>query len=189
MTQVIHILIAVYPNAKVAENSLKKLNTAGRNQGVQIIDAAVVRRDEKGKLHIHETADVGGGRGATVGGILGGVLGLVAGPAGVVVGAALGAVVGGTAAKVLDLGIRHERLEEIGRMLKPESAALVVLTEPGFEEFVKTLIRADGVEIATETLTHTSAQELRHAHDVAVKALNLGEALADGGMASPVERE
>src|SRR5205814_4753225 len=116
-------------------------------------DAAVVRRDEHGKLHIHETVDVGGGRGAAVGGILGGVLGVIAGPAGIVAGAALGAAVGGAAASVLDIGIRHKRLEEIGATLEPRHAALVILTEQGFVPFIETLINSQGAETVTESLS------------------------------------
>src|SRR4051812_45790302 len=97
----IQIIIATYPNPTTAERARKALETAKRDQGVEVHDAAVVRRDENGKLHIHETEDVTGGRGAAVGGILGGVLGILAGPGGVVVGAAVGAIVGGATASAL----------------------------------------------------------------------------------------
>lgn len=183
-SQTIQILIATFPHVQDAERALEQVQQARANQGAEVIDAAVVRKDEHNKLRIHETEDVTGGRGATVGGILGGVLGLLAGPGGLVVGAAVGAAVGGAAAKVWDTGIPHKRLEAIGAALEPGNAALVVLTEQGSAPFLETVIGADA-PIVVENMNAEQAQELGHAHEVALKALNLGDSLADGGMASP----
>lgn len=182
-TPTIQIVIATFPQVEEAERALKAVQHARANQGAEIIDAAVVRKDAHNKLHVHETGDVTGGRGATVGGILGGVLGLLAGPGGLVVGAAVGAAVGGAAAKVWDTGIPHKRLEQIGAALQPGNAALVVLTEAGYATFLETVIGADA-PIVVESMNAAQAEELGHAHQVALKALNLGESLADGGMAS-----
>lgn len=189
MNDVIQILIAKYPNPSDAASALKKVQDAKENQGVKITDAAVVQRANNGKLKIHETEDVTGGRGATVGGIFGGLLGIIAGPAGVVAGAALGAAVGGAAASMLDSGIPHQHLEEIGASLLPEQAALVILTEAGFVPFIETVIGGEGVEILTETMNAEAAQKMGHEHEIARKALKMGDAMADGGMASPTTNE
>lgn len=181
MADVIEILIAKYPDADAAEAALKKLHTAKENQGVDIMDAAVVRKDDAGKLHIHETDDVSGKRGAAVGAILGGVLGLMAGPAGLVVGAALGAAVGGGAASVIDTGIPHKQLAEIGASLAPHTAALVVLTEAGFVDFIESVIGGEDIQVINHSMDTQAANKLGHDHDVAVQALKMGDALADGG--------
>lgn len=186
MSEFIHVVIARYPNTDAAETALKKLQESHKNQGVQYSDAVVVRRGENSKLHIHETEDVTGTRGATVGGILGGVLGILAGPAGVVAGAAVGAMVGGATASLMDRGIPHKRLAEIGATLESGHAAVVVLTEEGFIPFIESMLSADGGEVATEAMDSKAAEELGHAHNTAVKALNMGEALANGG-AVPVD--
>jgi uncharacterized membrane protein len=184
---VIQIIIATYANAAAAEEGLKAVQNAQRDQGVAVLDAAVVRREQNGKLSIHETEEVTGTRGATAGGILGAVLGILAGPAGMVAGAAVGAVVGGAAASVWDTGIPHKRLAEIGRNLEPGSAALVVLTEKGFIPFLEELERGTAAQITVEAMNAQAAQRMGHDHEVALKALTMGEALADGGMASPTE--
>ena len=90
---------------------------------------------------------------------------------------------------MLDTGIPHKRLEAIGASLKPNEAALVVLTEAGFAPYVQELIGGAGVAIASETMNAAAAQQLGHDHDVAVKALTLGDALADGGMASATDEK
>ena len=65
-------------------------------------------KDDKGKLHIKETADMGGGKGATIGGVAGGVIGAIAGAA--LAGPVLvGALVGGLAAKLKDSGFDNDR--------------------------------------------------------------------------------
>lgn len=186
MSDEIQILVAKYPDADSAEAALKSLQEAKENQGVEIDDAAVVRRDDKGKLHIHETADVTGRRGAEVGGILGAVLGIIAGPAGMLAGAAIGATVGGATASVLDTGIPHKRLTEIGQGLAPHTGALVILTEAGFVPFIETIIGGDDVRILAETMNAQAAAQMAHDHEIALKALRMGDALADGGTI-PVE--
>jgi uncharacterized membrane protein len=189
MENVIQIVIAKYPNTADAEAALKRIHETKENQGVEVFDAAVVWRADDGKLHIHETADVTGGRGATVGGILGGILGIIAGPAGVVAGAAVGAAVGGAAASMFDSGIPHERLQAIGTSLQPDSAALVILTEAGFVPFLETVLEQDGVEVSIETMNPVQAESPDHDHDTALKALKMGDALASGGMAAPSKDE
>lgn len=185
MADNIQIIIAKYQNSDLAEAALGKLAAAKANQGVEVEDAAVVSRKHNGKLHIHETEDITGTRGAAVGGILGGVLGIMAGPAGIVAGAAVGAALGGVTARVMDTGIPHKRLQEIGASLEPDHAALVILTKAGFADFIETVIGGPNVEIHHESLSAETAEQIAHEHAVAVKALTLGEALADGGVASP----
>ena len=143
---------------------------------------SVVRRTAK--LHIHETEDVTSGRGATAGGILGGVLGIIAGPAGVVAGAAVGAALGGVAARALDTGIPHKRLEEIGASLETDHAALVILTEAGFVDFIETVIGGENFEFLQETMSGAAAEQMGKDHDVAIKSLKMGDALAEGGVVS-----
>lgn len=187
MSELIQILIAICPDTATAESKLEIVFKARAEQGVAVIDAAVVRRDERAKLRIHETTDVSGARGATIGAILGGVLSLFAGPGGLVTGAAVGALVGGTTAHVFDTGIPRQRLEEIGAALQPGSAALVTLVEAGYANFLQTLLSAPGIEIVIESMDAEAAQRLEHDHAVARKALALGDALADGGMASAAD--
>ena len=183
-TESIQIMVAVCPDTTTAETKLKALQHARNEQGVELTDAAIVWRDEQNKLHVHETTDVTSGRGAAVGGVLGGVLGLIAGPGGIVAGAAVGAIIGGAAARAFDSGIPHKRLEAIGNNLKPGNVALVILTKAGFTAFIESLIQGPGIEIVTESLNPQDAEQLAHDHAVALKALGLGESLADGGMAS-----
>jgi hypothetical protein len=125
----LQVVIAAFKDENTANEALKALKQA-RNQGlIRIVDAAVLRKDEKGKLHIKETADMGGGKGAVIGGVAGGVIGLLAGPVG---WAALGgAVLGGLAAKMKDGGF------VISHIMRGQWGALERETK------IETLARAD----------------------------------------------
>ena len=78
----IQLIVAAFQDEFAADEALKKLKTAQKQNLIEMQDAAVIRRDEKNKLHIKETADPGGGRGAAAGGAIGAVIGLIAGPPG-----------------------------------------------------------------------------------------------------------
>jgi len=95
----VQLIVAAFQDEKSADMALKELKQARREKLIGIQNAAVIRKDEKGKLHIKETADMGGGKGAALGGVTGAAIGLLAGPA-LWVPAAVGALVGGLAAKL-----------------------------------------------------------------------------------------
>ena len=135
----VQVVIAAFKDENTASEALKALKQA-RNQGlIKIVDAAVLRKDEKGKLHIKETADMGGGKGAVIGGVAGGVIGLLAGPVG---WAALGgAVIGGLAAKLKDGGFKDERLKKLGEGLGPGNSAIVAVVE---HTWVREVEKANG---------------------------------------------
>jgi uncharacterized membrane protein len=80
----IQVVIAGFQDERGADDALAMLKEAKRERLIGIQDAAVLRKDEKGKLHVKETADMGGGKGATIGGVIGGVIGAIAGAAAVV---------------------------------------------------------------------------------------------------------
>ena len=93
----VQLIVAAFNDEQAAGEALQALKQAKRERLIGIENAAVIRKDEKGKLHIRETADLGGGRGAVLGGVAGAAIGLIAGPA-LVVPAAVGALVGGLTA-------------------------------------------------------------------------------------------
>ncbi len=99
----VQLVIAAFQDEKGADQALKDLKMAKWQGVIGIQDAAVIRRDQKDKLHVKETGDWGGGKGAALGAVLGGAIGLLAGPV-VLIGAA-GALIGGLAAKMRELGL------------------------------------------------------------------------------------
>ena len=91
MVGTLELIVAAFNGEQKAGEVLKTLKQLQKEEIVFLVNAAVMTKDEKGKVSLKETQDVGTGKGAIFGAIAGGLLGLIGGPAGVVVGAAAGA--------------------------------------------------------------------------------------------------
>jgi uncharacterized membrane protein len=161
---------------------LKELKTLKREKLIGIQNAAVIRKDEKGKVRIRETADMGGGKGAALGGVAGAAIGLIAGPA-LVVPAAVGALVGGLTAKLKDSGFSDERLETLGEGLTPGSSAIVAVIEHKWVDQVQKELEEAGADLVTAQLQADIATQLEAGHEVAYTALSTQEGYAVGRVA------
>ena len=60
----VQIVVAAFKDEATADQALRSLKELQSEKQIKIRDAAVLRKDETGKLHIKETADMGGGKGA-----------------------------------------------------------------------------------------------------------------------------
>lgn len=178
----VQIVVAAFKDESSASEALKALKQA-RNEGlIKIVDAAVLRKDANGKLHIKETADMGGGKGAVIGGVLGGVVGLIAGPVG---WAAIGgAAIGGLVAKLRDGGFKDERLKKLGEGLGPGNSAIVAVVEHVWVKQVEKAMADAGAQAVTEELSADIAKQLAAGGEVAYTALATDEGLATSRVAT-----
>ena len=170
----VELIVAAFQDEESAGEALKLLKEARRERLIGIQNAAVLRKDEKGKLHIKETADMGGGKGATLGGIAGAAIGLLAGPA-LLVPAAVGALVGGLAAKLRDSGFSDERLRSLGENLTPGSSAIVAVVEHRWVAEVEEAMAEAGADAVTAALGADIAAQLEAGHEVAYTAISSEE--------------
>jgi len=166
----VQLIVAAFQDEKTAGEALKQLKAAKREGLIDIDNAAVLRKDEKGKLHIKETADMGGGKGAVLGGVAGAAIGLIAGPL-LVVPATVGALVGGLAAKLRDSGFSDERLKTLGDGLKPGSSAIVAVVEHKWVAQVERAMAEAGADAVTAALSADIAAQLEAGHDTAFTAI------------------
>jgi uncharacterized membrane protein len=103
---------------------------------VQMHDAVIVTKDAEGRARIVETVDVTPAKGGLAGawwGLLGSLI--VGGPfaiAGVLGGAAAGALYG----KLVDRGLEDDWVRSMAEWIEPESSALLLLVETGFNPAV-----------------------------------------------------
>jgi uncharacterized membrane protein len=167
----VQLIVAAFQEEKTAAQALKVLKQARREKLIGIQNAAVLRKDAKGKLHIQETADMGGGKGAALGGVAGAAIGLIAGPA-LVVPAAVGALVGGLTAKLRDSGFSNERLKTLGENLKPGSSAIVAVVEHRWVAEVEKAMAEAGADAVTAALGADIAEQLEAGHQVAYSAIS-----------------
>ncbi|MGI9612332.1 MAG: DUF1269 domain-containing protein [Acidimicrobiales bacterium] len=188
----VQLVVAAFQNEDAAGEALEALKEAKRERLVGIEAAAVLRKDDNGKLHIKETSDMGGAKGAAIGGVLGAAIGAVAGAA-LAVPIVVGGLIGGLAAALSDSGFDDGRLNQLGESLTPGSSAIVALVEHQWVDDVRTAMAEAAADMATEELSADIASQLESQHDATYTALqtdgtftagqvSVGEDEADGGV-------
>jgi uncharacterized membrane protein len=150
----VKLIVANYEEENAAGEALKKLKDIEILGDLRFLDAAVIHRDDNNKIHIKETSDPGGGKGAAAGGTIGALIGVLAGPPGIVIGGAVGALVGGVTAKSIDSGIPNDRLDQLGEALSPGTSAVAVISETPFVDQVKRQLEKTGGSVSA---THMRA--------------------------------
>jgi len=166
----VQLIVAAFQDEKMAKEALSALKEAQRQKLIKINNAAVLRKDEKGRLHIKETADMGGGKGAAIGGVAGAAIGLIAGPA-LLVPVAVGALVGGLSAKLRDSGFSDARLKALGARLTPGSSAIVAVVEHTWVAQVKKAMAEAGADLFAEEIGADISAQLEAGHEVAYTAI------------------
>jgi uncharacterized membrane protein len=171
------MFLAAYVDELAAEQVLENMKQAKKSGDIYYEDAAVIRQDAKGKVHIKETGDMSSGKGAGIGALIGGVIGLVAGPEGVVLGAGAGAAVGGLAAHH-DAGFSKESLKEIGGSLLPGTSALAATTSQAFVEAVRKQVPEEDTLSVARSLATAIQDRLQARQDTLFGLLITEEGIA-----------
>jgi uncharacterized membrane protein len=153
--ETMQVIVAAFPSEEGAKDALKMI----KKDKIKRANAAVVSKNEKGKLHIKEQHDWGMGKAAVVGGLAS----LIIPGVGIVLGAAGGAVL----AKLVDAGFPDDTLQHMGRALDSNHSALVVLVDTYDREHVERVMLDAGGQIVSHKLDTETADELAAAYDSA----------------------
>jgi uncharacterized membrane protein len=148
--------------------------------GLFLLTAATLKADANGKVHVKELKDMGGGKGAAIGGVIAAGLGLFAGA--LLIPAAVGAAVGGMAAKLGDSGFPNADLKARAQKLAPGSSVLLVATRPGDWPAVEARLKLKATEIRGGTVDSEMVATLEKDQELVRAAL--AEADAQGGPVS-----
>jgi uncharacterized membrane protein len=173
----VQLIVAAFQNEDDAKEALKALKQAKKEGLIKIDNAAVLRKDDKGKIHIKETHDMGGGKGAVLGGVGGAAVGLIAGAA-LAAPVAVGALIGGLVAKLRDSGFSDERLETLGESLEPGTSAIVAVVEHEWVAKVEEALAETEADLITAELSADIAGQLKADHEVAYSAISSEEGFA-----------
>jgi uncharacterized membrane protein len=120
------MLAAVYPSPAHARTTLDMLENMHKALTITLKDAAMITRDEHGKIKVHETKEVTTRKGLRRGVIVGGVLGIIYPPSLLLTGA-LGGAIGGLMGRIRDTGIKNPELKKLADQLTIGQAAIVAL--------------------------------------------------------------
>jgi uncharacterized membrane protein len=132
-----------------------------KNQGlITIDDAAVVVKDQDGKVHVDNQVARGTWISTAVGGGLGLLIGSIFFPLG---GLVLGLAGGALVAKSMDLGVDGKFVDEISDKIQPGTSALFVLVEDVNTDAILALLRNyEGHVLQTTLDSETEASLKRH---------------------------
>jgi uncharacterized membrane protein len=154
-------LVAVaYPEIDRAHEARNVLMRMQKQFLIDIADAVVVTRDDKGKVHLDQAVPLGrmsAMRGA-LWGMLVGLLFLVP-----LFGAALGAATGALAGRFADYGINDDFMRALSEKLQPNTSALFVLARGGTPERILPEVSKFGGTVLQTSLPPEAEQELQSA--------------------------
>src|SRR3954453_9161438 len=154
------VLIAVYLFEDLAKQDFDAVLKLAEDKAITVEGVVLVQKDADGDVHVEETGDHLGRKGAKLGGGVGLVVGLFAPPllAATAVGAAGGALVGKFAKHKVASGLG----EKLGDALPPGSAGILAIYDRGKTDLVTaTLVSA--VRSSTAQIEGGGAKELKAA--------------------------
>lgn len=151
----VHVIVATFQSEQAASAAFEELKGQEHLRLIHMENSAVISKDSSGKIHIKETHDMGGGKGAGIGVLVGGAIGLLSGGVGVLAASAAGAIAGGLAAKLHDGGFKDAKLKEIGASLPPDASALIAVVEEDELAVVHGNLAADAYQVM---VTHLSPE-------------------------------
>jgi uncharacterized membrane protein len=168
-------ILAAFKTENGADEALEQLKKAQKEHLIDINNVAVLRRDQQGKVHVKEPTDMGGGKGALIGGGVGALAGLLFAPVGLAI--AGGAALGGLAAKMHDSGFNDDRLRKLGNSLEPGTSCILAVIEHTWVRELEAQLQQAGADIVTEELGADIAKELKAGHQVGYTVVATNDAM------------
>jgi uncharacterized membrane protein len=156
----IELVVAAFNDETKAGAVLKDLKALEKDGMILLVNAAVMVKDDKGKISIKETDDITGGKGALFGAVAGGLIGLMGGPVGVIIGAAAGAATGGVAANKIDMGFPDDMLKEMESSLPPGSSAILALIQHQWVDTAVAELEKAGAKLFRQAIKDELASQL-----------------------------
>lgn len=134
------VFVAAYDNEDRAKATLKTLQDMDKAGSIEVIDAAVISKDNEGKIHVVETAELTPGKGAKRGAVIGAVVGVIFPPAILAAGLA-GGLVGALVGRFTDKGLfDNTDLREAAESLPPGSSAVIGVFEDKWVQQMNTAL-------------------------------------------------
>jgi len=157
------LIVIGYADEATAQNVWEDLVKLQHDYLVDLEDAAIIRRDQKGKLHITTPAHHAVAWGTFSGLFWGVLIGLLflfplaplVGVAGGIMGAALGAAG--------NLGIKDDFRQRVQDMVKPGTSAILVIVRKVTTDKVLEALQPYGGTVLQTSLPHDAEQQLMKA--------------------------
>jgi uncharacterized membrane protein len=154
------LVVIGYDDRFKAEEVRLKLMKLQKEYLIDLEDAVVVTKDEKGKVKLHQAVNLTAA-GAVSGGFWGSLVGLIfLNP---LLGLAVGATTGAVSGALTDVGIDDKFMKELAETLAPGSSALFVLVRKATPDKVLEEIKGTGGKVLKTSLSHEDETKLQAA--------------------------
>jgi uncharacterized membrane protein len=154
------LVVIGYDDRFKAEEVRLKLMKLQKEYLIDMEDAVVAVKDEKGKVKLHQAVNLTAA-GAVSGGFWGSLVGLIfLNP---LLGLAVGATTGAVSGALTDVGIDDKFMKELAETLAPGSSALFVLVRKATPDKVLEEIKGTGGKVLKTSLSHEDETKLQAA--------------------------
>jgi len=160
-----------------AAEFMTAMTRLARDRRLTLRDAVFVVKSTDGKTYVRETTDPQPGRTALGAGLWSGLFGLIlGGPVGLLVAGGIGAGAGAITAKIVDVGMTDDFVDQLREMVRPGTTTVALLAENiDPEPVLAELERFHGARYVTGNLSLDAIKAVREA---------LGDPAATSGAAA-----
>ena len=160
------LVVIGYDDEFKAEEVRLKLRKLQKDYLIDLEDAVVAVKNDKGKVKLHQAINLTAA-GAIGGGFWGSLIGLIfLNP---LLGAAVGATAGAVSGALTDVGINDKFMKELADAMNPGSSALFVLVRKATPDKVLEEVKGTGGKILKTSLSHDDEARLEAALNAAKK--------------------
>ena len=154
------LVVVGYDDPYKAEEVRLKLRKLQSEYLLDLEDAVVVVKDEKGKVKLHQAVNLTAA-GAVSGGFWGSLIGLLfLNP---LLGLAMGATAGAVSGALTDVGIDDNFVKELSATMTPGSSTLFVLVRKATPDKVLEELKGTGGRVLKTSLSHEDEAKLQAA--------------------------
>src|SRR5512137_3166164 len=155
-----NLVVIEYEDKYKAEEMRLKLIKMQKEYLIDLEDAVVAVKDDKGKIKLHQSINLTA-HGATSGGFWGALVGLLfLNP---LLGMAVGAAAGAISGALSDVGINDAFMKELAAGMRPGGSALFVLVRKATPDKVLEEMKGTGGKILKTSLAHEDEAKLQAA--------------------------
>ena len=162
------LVVLGFDGVGAADDVLTKLRALQKEHLIDLEDACIVVRDDKGKVHVKQAINltaIGAASGMTTGMLVGAIAGLLfLNPlAGMAMGGIAGAGFGALSGSLSDYGINDEFIKDLGDTLSNETSALFVLIKSSTADKVIPEIESFHPKVLKTSLSNEQEEKLKAA--------------------------
>jgi uncharacterized membrane protein len=159
-TKMSNLVVIGYDDPFKAEEVRLKLRKMQKDYLIDLEDAVVAVKNEKGKVKLHQAVNLTAA-GAVGGGFWGSLIGLIfLNP---LLGAAVGAAAGAVSGALTDVGVDDKFMKELAASMTPGSSVLFVLVRKATPDKVLAELEGSGGKVLKTSLSHDDEAKLQAA--------------------------